>query len=116
MLSSTRGRKLFFKMEKEFRQEDSIVDKDPCKCLGALLLNKISKHELEMVCGIKFRYGGARREVGVSVATVVSEESVKKLIGVLKKEPKKTIEPDLSVAATVFVEHGFRVRAEDLSE
>ena len=90
--SSTRERKEFFKVQRIFRQEDSIVDVKACKCLGALLLNKSSKHELEMVCGIEFRGGGARREVGVSLATVFSEESIEKLTGVLNRESKNGAE------------------------
>ena len=63
-----------------------------------------------MVCGIEFRGSGAKREVGVSVATTFSEESIKKLIGVVNKEGKKTIELDVAVATAVCTEQVLPVK------
>ena len=79
-----------------------MVDDMACWYLGVLLGNKYSKHELEMVCGILFRGYGAKREVGVSLATAFSEESLQKLIGVLNNQKKKVIKLDVPVAATAF--------------
>ena len=76
-------------MQSIFVQEDGTLDSEASIFLGLLMKNKISKFDLEMICGVHFQGKGDNREIGVSLATAITEASVQKFIQVLRKQHGK---------------------------
>ena len=87
--SSTREKKEYCKVQSIFVQEDGTLDSEASIFLGLLMKNKISKFDLEMICGVHFQGKGDNREIGVSLATAITEASVQKFIQVLRKQHGK---------------------------
>ena len=81
--SLTREKKEYCKVQDVFVQEDGMVDWEACRCLGRLLQNQKITSTFEINCCIYFQGKGAKREIGVSLATAITEASVQKFIQVL---------------------------------
>ena len=88
-------------MQSIFVQEDGTLDSEACIYLGLLMKNKISKFDLEMICGVHFQGKGDNREIGVSLATAITEASVQKFIQVLRKQHEKlNVDPVVRTTTT----------------
>jgi hypothetical protein len=96
---STHGRKEYFKVRNYFIQNDGTLDENACIGLGTLLNNPTVKHELEVICSISFQGRCKRREVGVSLATVITEESIQRIIRALRRP--RNLKTEAAVLVTV---------------
>jgi hypothetical protein len=100
-LFSLSREKEYYKVKDFFIHEDGVIDNEACDLLGQLMSHKRARFELEMICGIHFQGRGVNREVGVSLATDITEASIQKFILVLQKNSgKSSAEADVSTIAT----------------
>jgi hypothetical protein len=97
--SLTREKKEYCKVQEVFVQEDGMVDWEACRCLGRLLQNQKITSNFEINCCIHFQGKGAKREIGVSLATHITESSIEKFIQVLQKKQEK-LNADAVVSTT----------------